>query len=173
MPAQIWIARDYLNCSGCRRCEVACSLHHEGKIWPEASRIRVFMLIPGAEIPHFCAQCDDAPCIQSCSVNALAEDEKTGAIIVDKQKCIACGSCIEACPGRVPTIHPSKKYAVICDLCGGDPRCVKVCQEGRYNALWVVDKPSSPSYKLYAKKPEIPSKEVANRLYGDAAKEVV
>jgi len=131
------------------------------------------MLIPGAEIPHFCAQCDDAPCIRSCPVNALAENEKTGAIMVDKQKCIACGSCIEACPGRVPTIHPTEKYAIICDLCDGDPQCAKVCQEGRYNALWVVEKPPSPSYKLYAKRPEIPSKEVAYRLYGDAAKELV
>ena len=45
-----WIARDYLKCSGCRKCEIACSLFHEKRIWPEASRIRVFMLVPGAEV---------------------------------------------------------------------------------------------------------------------------
>ncbi len=34
-------------CSGCRLCEIACSLEHEGIIWPEASRIRIFELLPG------------------------------------------------------------------------------------------------------------------------------
>ena len=172
MSTQVWIARDYVNCSGCRRCEVACSLGHEGKIWPEASRVRVFMLVPGAEVPHLCAQCDDAPCIQSCPVDALSVNEKTGAIIVD-ETCTACGKCIEACPGRVPTIHPTKRVALICDLCNGDPQCAKVCQEGRYNALWVVKKPAKVSYKLYAKTPDIPTKELARRFYSDVAEELV
>jgi Fe-S-cluster-containing hydrogenase component 2 len=172
MFTKIWIARDYVNCSGCRRCEVACSLWHEGKIWPETSRVRVFMLVPGAEVPHLCAQCDDAPCIPSCPVNALSVNEKTGAIIVD-ETCTACGECAEACPGRVPTIHPTKKIALICDLCNGDPQCAKVCQEGRYNALWVTKKPENVSYKLYAKTPDIPTKELARRFYGDAAEELV
>lgn len=174
MCAKIWVARDYVNCSGCRRCEIACSVRHEEKIWPEASRVRVFMLIPGVEIPHLCAQCDDAPCLTSCPVDALSVNERTGAIIVDKEKCTACGSCIEACPGRVPTIHPTEKYAVICDLCDGDPQCAKVCQEGRYNALWVTEKPESVSYRLYAKIPSgAPTEELARRFYGDAAEELV
>ncbi|MEM2803268.1 MAG: 4Fe-4S dicluster domain-containing protein, partial [Nitrososphaerota archaeon] len=37
---KVWIARDFLKCSGCRLCEIVCSLHHEGRIWPEASRVR-------------------------------------------------------------------------------------------------------------------------------------
>ena len=172
MTDQIWIARDFLNCSGCRRCEVACSIHHEGKIWPEASRIRVFMLVPGVEIPHLCAQCDDAPCIDSCPVNALSVNEDTGAIIVD-ESCTACGNCIRACPGNIPIIHPSKNIALICDLCDGDPNCAKVCLEGRYNALWVAEKPENMSYKLYAKNPEIPTKELAHRLYGSVSKELI
>ncbi|MHA2394395.1 MAG: 4Fe-4S dicluster domain-containing protein [Promethearchaeota archaeon] len=172
MTDQIWIARDFLNCSGCRRCEVACSIHHEGKIWPEASRIRVFMLVPGVEIPHLCAQCDDAPCIDSCPVNALSVNEETGAILVD-ETCTACSNCIKACPGNIPTIHPTKKIALLCDLCDGDPRCTKVCLEGRYNTLWVAEKPENMSYKLYAKNPKIPTKELAHRLYGSISKELL
>ena len=84
---RIWIVRDYLKCSGCRKCEIACSLFHENKIWPEASRIRVFMLVPGVEVPHLCAQCDDYPCVESCPVNALSVSEETGAVLVDKEKC--------------------------------------------------------------------------------------
>lgn len=169
----IWIARDYLNCSGCRLCEVACSLEHENKIWPAASRVRVFMLIPGIEIPHLCAQCDDAPCVPSCPVNALTISKETGAICVDDDTCIGCGQCITACPGQIPFLHPKHQKAVICDLCDGDPACAKVCQEGRYNALWVVNKTPSPSYKLYAKLPEIPTREIAVRLFGEKAKELL
>jgi len=149
-------------------------MYHEGKIWPEASRIRVFMLIPTVEIPHLCAQCDDAPCIANCPAGALTVNKETGAIVVDKEACTACGSCIEACPGRVPTIHPTEKYALICDLCGGDPQCVKVCQEGGYNALWITKSPyKSPSYKLYAKQPKDIVKDLAHRFYKDVAEELI
>ena len=165
----IWIARDYASCSGCRRCEVICSLFHEGKIWPEASRIRVFSLIPTVDIPHLCAQCDDAPCVSSCPVGALSINTETGAIIVDKDQCTGCGNCIGACPGKVPVIHPANKHALICDLCDGDPQCVKVCQAGGHNALWVVKKVPSPSYKLYAKKPIEISKNLARKFYGSIA----
>ena len=75
MANHIWITRDYIKCTGCRRCEIACSLHHEGWIWPEASRIRVFMPFPGVEVPHFCAQCQDYPCIESCKFDALSVDD--------------------------------------------------------------------------------------------------
>jgi len=173
LPRPLWIARDFPSCSGCRQCEVVCSLGHEGRIWPEASRIRVFMITPTVEIPHFCSQCDDAPCIAGCHRDALSKNLRTGAIVVDKEKCNACGLCIDACPGRVPTMHPKEKYALICDLCDGDPACVKVCREGRFNALWTAKKPSSVSYKLYAKKPEDMTKELATRLYGEFAERLV
>ena len=78
-----WISRDYLKCTGCRRCEIACALHHENKIWPKASKIRVFMLVPGVEIPHFCTQCTVYPCVKACSHNALSIDENTSAVLVN------------------------------------------------------------------------------------------
>jgi Fe-S-cluster-containing hydrogenase component 2 len=127
--------RDYENCSGCHRCEIACSLHHEKWIWPEASRIRVFRPFPGIEIPHLCAQCDDYPCVMHCPTNALSVNKETTAVIVDQQRCIGCGNCIDACPGRVPKLHPNTGKALICDLCDGDPKCVQACQESQYNAL--------------------------------------
>ena len=175
----IWIVRDYLKCSGCRKCEIACSLFHEKSIWPEASRIRVFMLVPGAEFPHFCAQCDDYPCVKSCAVDALSVSKETGAVLVDKEKCTACGLCIDACPGRVPHIHPTEKYAVICDLCGGDPQCVKVCREGGWGVLKVVSKAKEKvmgrdrTYKLYARKPEEVTRDLVASLYGEAGEELI
>ncbi|RLG86058.1 MAG: hypothetical protein DRO15_06685, partial [Thermoprotei archaeon] len=43
----IWILRDFERCTGCRLCEMVCSLEHEGVVWFEASRIKVFKLFPG------------------------------------------------------------------------------------------------------------------------------
>ncbi len=162
----LWIARDYVRCSGCRRCEIVCSLSHEGKIWPEASRIRVFMLVPGIEVPHLCAQCNDYPCVEACPTNALSINKETEAVIVDKEKCVACGKCIEACPGNVPFIHPEENYAVICDLCGGEPKCVEVCKEGGWNALEKIKRDDSFTFKLYAKKPEEITRNLIIQLYG-------
>ena len=171
--SHIWILRNYTRCSGCRLCEVACSLRHEGIVWPEASRIRVFMLTPGAEFPHFCVQCHDYPCVKACPYDALSTDENTGAVKVDIEKCTACGACIRACPGAIPRIHPSGDHIIICDLCDGDPECVKACTMGGYGALKVVTRTPTTSYKLYAKPPEVIGRDVARNVYGDLLEEVM
>jgi len=131
------------------------------------------MLIPGIEVPHLCAQCDDAPCVPSCPVKALNVDNATGAIIVDREKCVGCGICMRACPGKIPAMHPTEKYAMICDLCNGDPQCTKPCQKGRHNALWMVDKPANESYRLYSKEPKIATRELARRFFGDKSEELL
>lgn len=166
----MWVARDLSRCSGCRKCEIACSLFHENRIWPEASRIRVFMIVPGLEFPHFCAQCQDYPCVESCPAEALSISAKTAAVLVDEEKCVACGKCIDACPGRVPHVHPSKDHILICDLCGGDPRCVKVCQEGGWNVLKAVPRKDRP-YKLYARTPEETTRDLNAKIYGEYGEE--
>ncbi|MEM2888630.1 MAG: 4Fe-4S dicluster domain-containing protein [Candidatus Bathyarchaeia archaeon] len=170
---RVWIARDYLRCSGCRRCEIVCSLSHEGKIWPEASRIRVFMLLPGVEIPHLCVQCHDYPCVEACPTKALSINKQTEAVIVDKETCIACGKCIDACPGKIPYIHPTDNYVVICDLCNGKPKCVEACAAGRWNALEIIKKSETHTFKLYAKTPEIITRDVASQIYGKKWRESV
>jgi len=81
----IWIVRDYESCTGCRRCELACSLHHEGWFWPEASRVRVFMPFPGVEVPHLCAQCDDYLCVEAFDrlLWIMAKREGIGDILAE------------------------------------------------------------------------------------------
>jgi len=171
---QVWIKRNYENCSGCRRCEIACSLYHEEKIWPEASRIRVFMLVPGVEIPHLCFQCEDYPCVKACPVEALYVNSQTAAVNVDASKCNACGLCIKACPGNVPHLHPEGNYITICDLCDGKPKCVKACQEGRWNALMLIPREKGVSYNALAKIPQELTQEVAKQILGEeTAKEVI
>jgi Fe-S-cluster-containing hydrogenase component 2 len=168
----IWIARAFSRCSACRRCEIACSLSRENRIWPEASRIRVFMLVPGVEFPHFCAQCEDYPCVKSCQFKALSISKRTGAVIVKAEKCTACGKCIDAYPGRIPHMHPREKHILICDLCGGDPKCVKTCQEGGWNVLKKVRRGNRP-YHLYARMPDEVTRDLASRFYGEQAEEFI
>jgi len=135
------------------------------------------MMVPGAEIPHLCTQCDDAPCVSSCPVTALSVSKETGAILVDQDKCTACGQCIDACPGRIPFLHPAHGKAVICDLCNGDPQCVKVCHDGRWDALYITTKtPMGNEFwhkKLYARRPEEAIKDFVTWLYGEVGKELI
>jgi Fe-S-cluster-containing hydrogenase component 2 len=161
----IFILRDPLKCSGCRLCEVACSLKHEGTVWPEASRIRVFEFFPGVDVPHLCTQCRDYPCVKACKYSALRVDDSTGAVLVDEEKCTGCGDCVRACPGRVMRLHPKTGKALVCDLCGGEPECVKACQEAGYGALRVVPY-RSVSFKLYSTLPEAIAQRLYETMYG-------
>lgn len=142
-------------------------------MWPEASRVRVFMPFPGVEIPHLCAQCDNYPCVKSCLMDALSVDEYTGAVIVDQELCTACGNCIKACPGKVPHLHPESNKAIICDLCGGDPECVKVCMEAGYYALRLVKEDVGEQKKLHALDPYVVAKDLAVNLFGEKGETVI
>ena len=68
-------------------------------------------------------------------------------------------------------MHPREKRIVICDLCDGDPQCVKICREGSWNVLRTVERHGESSYRLYARKPEEVAKDLAARFYGDQGEE--
>lgn len=163
-----WIVMTPERCSGCRLCEVVCTLSHEGTIWPEASRIRVFERFPGACTPNICVQCDNPPCVAACPVGALSVDGTTGAVRVDESTCTTCGACTTACPGSVPRIPRGKEHVVICDLCGGEPRCVAVCQKAGHGALEALSEAYRPIYRTFANDPVARNDAVAENLYGGA-----
>ena len=110
--------------------------------------------------------------MQVCPTKALWVSEKTGAVLVRFKKCTACGKCIDACPGRIPHMHPKKKYVLICDLCNGNPKCVEVCREGEWNVLKKVPR-TNRAYKLYARTPEETTRDLAFKMYGHKAEELV
>jgi Fe-S-cluster-containing hydrogenase component 2 len=119
---------------------VACVAYHEGRFGTAAARIHVVKVEPlGIDQPHVCRQCgskvSSAPCVAACPVGALSKDEGTGAIGVDTDPasasaCIGCAACVDACPFGMAALHPETGAATICDLCGGDPACVKRCATG-------------------------------------------
>jgi len=132
------------------------------------------MLVPGAEVPHFCVQCEDYPCVKSCPTEALSINSETGAVQVDEAKCTGCGVCINACPGKVPHLHPGKERILICDLCGGKPECVKICQEGKWNALNAIKRVGwGESLRAYCRTPEEITRELVINLYGEKGEELL
>jgi Fe-S-cluster-containing hydrogenase component 2 len=171
--SQLWIFRDFDKCSGCRLCEIACSLRHEGVVWPEASRITVLEFAPGIAIPHTCVQCYDYPCVKACPTNALYVDGKTGAVLVDTGRCTLCGACVKVCPARVPKVVKGKNYVLICDLCGGEPECVKACKEAGFNALELVPKPEKAYVDPYITLPEVIASKLSSKVYKGFSKEVL
>lgn len=116
-------------CTGCTVCEYICSLTKEEVFNAHKSRIRTTRLHPLINIAITCRLCSPAPCVTACPRDALTQSEETGVIMIDDDKCDGCSWCIEACDYGAITLHPEKKVVRICDLCDGDPECVKWCPE--------------------------------------------
>lgn len=114
-------------CTGCHRCEMWCSLKRKGVINIERAAIHVLRREPSIDTPLVCLQC--GICLDSCPRDLIKRNEKTGAIVIDTEGCKLCSHCIASCPYGMITIDWIDKHAVKCDLCGGDPECVKHCRE--------------------------------------------
>ena len=46
--------------------------------------------------------------------------------MIDQDKCIQCMECVPGCPFDTVFVAPTGEL-LKCDLCGGDPACVKAC----------------------------------------------
>ena len=64
-------------------------------------------------------------------------------------------------------MHPEDKKANICDLCGGEPKCVEMCTEAGYNALTIVNEGPSIHRKLHSRNPVETAKDLAVKMFGD------
>lgn len=122
---------DPAKCTGCKMCELACSMAQRGYFSPAESQIRVSVFTEEAcYIPVVCLQCDPAPCMQICPSGALTRNRATGAVVVNEQKCIACKMCMIACPFGTMSFCGAEGHAAKCNLCSGDPMCVAFCGPG-------------------------------------------
>ena len=120
---------DYHKCTGCRLCELVCAVSHDGISNPTRSRIRVMKWeAEGLYIPMSCQQCEDAPCMNVCPVRAISRDDRLGRIYVDYDACIGCRSCVGVCPFGAMNFNTIDKQVFKCDLCDGDPQCVRFCE---------------------------------------------
>ena len=121
-------------CTGCQRCEINCTTVNDGAVSSYTSRIKMTRNLTNNEghgtyqndwvyFPETCRQCEDPWCGNACPEQAIYADDR-GVKIVDEDKCIGCGACVEACPWHMPTINPETKKASKCILCGA---CIAGC----------------------------------------------
>lgn len=115
-------------CTGCRMCETVCSIHHEKVCNPTRARIQIMKWdMSGIYIPMVCQQCESPVCETVCPMGAIYRDEKTGAVLISYDLCIGCKLCVAHCPFGGVAIDKDSKVKK-CDLCEGDPLCVKNCE---------------------------------------------
>lgn len=144
-------------CIGCRGCQTAC------KSWNQLPGIKTrnsgtnqnppdlesaaFNIIRYSEVPskanpvrwlfvsRRCMHCEDAGCMKICPAPGALYRTKEGAVAFDRDKCIACKLCVNACPFDVPRYDAEGKVTK-CHLCfdrigaGMEPACVKTCPTG-------------------------------------------
>lgn len=127
MSDRKFIYSDPEKCTGCKICELVCSAVKEDEFNPLLSRIRTVRLDAILNTSLACRLCEDPTCVRVCPRKALSQDEVTGRILVDEDKCSGCGWCIEACEFGVIMLPRDKTHIVICDLCGGEPKCIEFC----------------------------------------------
>jgi len=152
---------DINKCIGCGRCVKACKTENDVpklpfyfRTWVERYIIKtdnnvvVESIDSGLEnykeefiekdilrsffVPKLCNHCANPPCVQVCPVGATFSTED-GVVLVDRNRCIGCRYCIQACPYGARYLHPATKTADKCTFCyhrlvrGLLPACVEVC----------------------------------------------
>lgn len=140
------ILADPIRCVGCQRCELACTEFNDGRAQPSLARIKINRDMNfGLEGPGgahgtwgdglvrqgVCRQCPHpVPCATACPENAIHADPRTGARVVDAEKCVGCRECQDACPWDMIAFDEERGKATKCFLCHGHPKCVAACPAG-------------------------------------------
>lgn len=105
-------------------------------------------------VPKLCNQCVDAPCNQVCPVHASITSPE-GVELVDPDRCIGCGYCVQACPYGMRFMNPETNNADKCTWCyhritkNEQPACVEACPTGA-RVFGRLDDPESELSKRLA-----------------------
>jgi anaerobic dimethyl sulfoxide reductase subunit B len=129
---------DMTACIGCKTCQIACNDKNDLGAGVLFRRVVGF---EGGKFPNpwvyyvsmTCNHCAEPLCVSSCSTGALYKDGKTGAVLLDGDKCIGCKKCVLACPYGIPQYLETTGRIAKCDMCqdlisaGEEPACTSSC----------------------------------------------
>ena len=130
---------DHRKCIGCHACTVACKSEHEVPVgsfrtWVKYTEIGAFPQIKRHFAVLRCNQCTKAPCVTICPVTALSK-RADGIVDLDKDACIGCKACMQACPYDAIYLNEDTGGAEKCHFCAHrveqnlKPACEVVCPE--------------------------------------------
>ena len=124
------------NCLNCQACVEACRKFNKT---PESrpARRHITKYEKDGEalfVSTSCMHCEEPACASVCPAGAIKKAED-GVVYVDKDRCIGCKYCYQACPFGVPTYSTAAMDK--CDFCtlggtrpGNAPRCAEACKFG-------------------------------------------
>ncbi|HAJ37118.1 MAG TPA: hypothetical protein DCL15_15670 [Chloroflexi bacterium] len=125
---------DISRCIGCEACVAACATGNELPAGMQYIHLieqtrGEFPNLSGSFKNHRCYHCTDAACVKVCPTGALYKED--GMTRLNREVCIGCAYCTDACPFDVPRIVDGRSSK--CDACasataaGGKPWCVQTC----------------------------------------------
>ncbi|MHB8170995.1 MAG: 4Fe-4S dicluster domain-containing protein [Thermincolia bacterium] len=179
---------DTSKCTACRGCQTACKswnqlpaeiLEFKGNLQTHEDTSPItFTYVSMHErwekgtmdwffAKHQCMHCTEASCKKVCPENAISHTE-TGAVVLDKEKCIGCGYCAQYCPFGIPKVNEDEKKMFKCHLCSDrvsnnlKPACAKTCAPGAVQFGDRKDLVAAAKVRLA----EVRKKYTAANLYG-------
>lgn len=131
---------DVGKCIGCQACTIACIMENATPENSFRTFVSTYEVASGATVnaymlPRLCNHCDDPPCTPVCPVGATYK-QADGIVVVDADRCVACGYCVQACPYDARFINRETRAADKCTFCshrveaGLLPACVETCVGG-------------------------------------------
>lgn len=173
---------DLRKCIGCHTCTVACKAENHtgpGIFWNTVKdqESGTYPLVTRIFLPLPCMHCEDPACVKVCPTRASYKRED-GIVLVDQEKCVGCGYCVESCPygrrylsknldgyygkellpnERIGYNHHKIGVAEKCTFCvhlleqGKEPACVKICP-GKARSFGDLEDPSSEVSRLIVSK---------------------
>jgi DMSO reductase iron-sulfur subunit len=146
MAKQLAFVIDLRRCIGCDTCVIGCKVEND----VETGKFRLsvydssgnstyespqgtFPALKQTWLPTMCHHCAEAPCVGACPTTALWRREEDGLVALDKDKCVGCRRCEEACPYDALSFDDRSGTADKCNMCehriarGEGPACAQVC----------------------------------------------
>ncbi len=128
---------DNTRCIGCHACSTACKSENEvplgvHRTWVKYVEHGAFPDVTRTFQVTRCNHCANPPCVRICPVTAMYQRED-GIVEFDKDVCIGCKACMQACPYDAIHIDPDTHTAAKCHFCshrvdaGLEPACAVVC----------------------------------------------